>query len=396
MLFSIFPTPDVNAPMFGIRPAKQIKLAIIVAYLSLLALSGCSLIPDVRRKPQFSNPFPQITRVAILPFYNQSEEPTLNGTDVALAYFNEMQSIPGFEVLPVGVIENALVAFGSEPRTASEFQEFARFVGADAVLVGAVTDYDAYYPPRITLRVNWYAANPAFHPIPVGYGLPWGTKKEKDIPNWIKLEAERELAKKQLETQTPYWEDPAVQAQQEQEQAEQEEAEQLAAELALVQAAFQESDPQDQLPNDGSQPPKPPVSQPESSESPRPNTEEGVIQPADEFIAESGLPANWPDPKGFIPDSPRTQPPKAVVQYDPIISYTRAYNGHDEDITRRLEDYYYFRDDARASGWQAYLKRSEDFIRFCCYLHLTETLSSRGGELESRVIFRWPIGRYQR
>lgn len=396
MLFSIFPTPDVNAPMFGIRPAKQLNLAIIVAYLSLLALSGCSLIPDVRRKPQFSNPFPQITRVAILPFYNQSEEPTLNGTDVALAYFNEMQSIPGFEVLPVGVIENALVAFGSEPRTASEFQEFARFVGADAVLVGAVTDYDAYYPPRITLRVNWYAANPAFHPIPVGYGLPWGTKKEKDIPNWIKLESERELAKKQLETQTPYWEDPAVQAQQEQEQAEQEEAEQLAAELALVQAAFQESDPQEQMPNDGSQPPKPPVSQPETTESPRTSTQEGVIQPAEELLAEPGLPANWPDPKGFIPDSPRTQPPKAVVQYEPIISHTRAYNGHDEDITRRLEDYYYFRDDARASGWQAYLKRSEDFIRFCCYLHLTETLSSRGGELESRVIFRWPIGRYQR
>jgi hypothetical protein len=387
--------------MFGIRPAKFSTLAIILAYLSAIALSGCSLIPDVQRKPQYSNPFPQITRVAILPFYNQSDDPTLDGSSVALAYFNEMQTIPGFEVLPIGVIENALVAFGSEPRTAREFQEFARFVGADAVLVGAVTDYNAYYPPRATLRVNWYAANPAFHPIPVGYGLPWGTKKEKKIPSWIKLEAERELAKKQLETQTPYWEDPAIQAQQEQEQAEHEAAEQLAAEFALVQEAFDESSANESrtdgsYPSDGSEPPKPPVTQPEKHTSTPVDAQNGVVQAADEFLAQPGLPSQWPDPKGFIPDAPRTHPPKASVQYEPIISHTRAYNGHDEDITRRLEEYYYFRDDARASGWQAYLKRSEDFMRFCCHMHITETLSSRGGELESRLIFRWPIGRYQR
>lgn len=387
--------------MLGHRPAKISVLAIIVAYLGAIALSGCSLIPDVQRKPQYSNPFPQITRVAILPFYNQSTDPTLDGTSVALAYFNEMQSIPGFEVLPIGVIENALIAFGTEPRSASEFQEFARFVGADAVLVGAVTDYEAYYPPRITLRVNWYAANPAFHPIPVGYGLPWGTKKEKEIPSWIKLEAERELAKKQLETQTPYWQDPTVQAEQEQEIAEREAAEQLAAEFALVQEALDDSSGDRLGPSsDENAPPIPPTAYPEGSDTtpldaPK-TTQEGVIQAADEFPSQPGLPPQWPDPKGFIPDSPRTAPPKGSVQYEPIISHTRAYNGHDEDITRRLQDYYYFRDDARASGWQAYLKRSEDFIRFCCHLHITETLSSRGGELESRLIFRWPVGRYQR
>lgn len=396
LLLSIL-TPYAKRPMFGNRPAKISPLAIIVAYLSVIALSGCSLIPDVRRKPQYSNPFPQITRVAILPFYNQSTDPTLDGTSVALAYFNEVQTIPGFEALPVGVIENALIAFGREPRTASDFQEFARFVGADAVLVGAITDYDAYYPPRLTMRVNWYAANPAFHPIPVGYGLPWGTKKEKKIPNWIKLEAERELAKKQLETQTPYWEDPAMQAKEEEQQAELEAAEQLAAEFALVQEALEDPGDDSKGPADGSEPPKPPVTQPENlTATPNNNNQQGVVQAAAEFPAQEGLPENWPDPKGFVPDPPRTQPPKAMVQYEPIISHTRAYNGNDEDITRRLEDYYYFRDDARATGWQAYLKRSEDFIRFCCHLHLTETLSSRGGELESRLIFRWPIGRYQR
>lgn len=382
--------------MFGNRFAQTPKIAIIVAYLSVIALSGCSLFPDIRRKPQYSNPFPQLTRIAILPFFNQSDEPTLDGRMVATAYFNEIQTVPGFEVLPLGVIENALAAFGSEPRSAGEFQEFARFVGADAVLVGAVTDYDAYYPPRMTLRVNWYAANPGFHPIPVGYGLPWGTKKEKKIPSWIKLEAERELAKKQLETQTPLWQDPAIEAQAEQEQAEAEEAEQLAAEFALVQQALEEPQADAESAIGDSAPPKPLVAQSEQTDISSRDKNQGLVHVAEEFLPAPGLPSKWPDPQGFIPDPPQSQAPRATSQYEPIISHTRAYNGHDEDITRRLQEYYYFRDDARASGWQAYLKRSEDFIRFCCHLHLTETLSSRGGELESRLIFRWPIGRYQR
>ena len=110
----------------------------------------------------------------------------------------------------------------------------------------------------------------------------------------------------------------------------------------------------------------------------------------------SGMPANWPDPQGFIPKQPTPQPPEMKAQYEPIISHMRTYNGNDEDFTHALGEYFYFRDDARFGGWQAYLQRSEDFIRFCCHLHIVETLESRGGSLESRIILRWPVGRYER
>ncbi len=85
-----------------------------------------------------------------------------------------------------------------------------------------------------------------------------------------------------------------------------------------------------------------------------------------------------------------------LPQSAPIITHTRIYNGHDESFTNRLLEYYYFRDDARFGGWQVYLQRSEDFIRFCCLVHLTETLASRGGASESRVVWRWPLSRYER
>ena len=330
----------------------------LLALLVMVCLSGCNFIPDIKHKPQYHNPFPQISKVAILPFRNQSQEATLSGARVSMAYYNELQAIRGFEVIPCGVVENQLAYFETQIlrhaiTTPIDLQQFAKHLGVDAVLQGAITDYDAYYPPRITMKVNWYAANPGFHPIPIGYGLPWGTKKEKKIPEWIRLDAERALAAEQLKTQTP--------------------------------ETLEEDDPTPSIQLEKEEESNvPPLPDPTSK------------NPESAQVENSSLPANWPDPQGFIPRRPTSQPPEMKAQFEPIISHMRTYNGNDEDFTNALEEYYYFRDDARFGGWQAYLQRSEDFIRFCCHQHIVETLESRGGSLESRMILRWPVGRYER
>ena len=74
----------------------------------------------------------------------------------------------------------------------------------------------------------------------------------------------------------------------------------------------------------------------------------------------------------------------------PIMTHTRIYVGNDSEFTEALASYYSFRDDARFGGWQTYLERSNDFIRFCCHMHIDEMLSARGGAGESRVVWRWP------
>ena len=74
-------------------------------WLAALLTSGCAAIPDIAHEPQIHNPFPQLARVAILPFFNQSKDPTLDQDRVALAYYNELQQIPGFEVMPIGVVK---------------------------------------------------------------------------------------------------------------------------------------------------------------------------------------------------------------------------------------------------------------------------------------------------
>ncbi len=355
-----------------IRSARGAAMACML--VAVIIAPGCSLVPDFRHKPQWTNPFPQIRSVAVLPFSNQSEEPTLSGQRVALAYIGELQSIRGFEVLPLGAVEAKLNEFQRPLASGEDFQAFAQFLGVDVVLIGAVTDYDAYYPPRMSIKVNWYAANPGYHPILPGYGLPWGTKAEKDIPSWVNVEAQRALAAEQLKTQTP----------------------QAPPAPALMPEDRRLLDPL-------------PVPAPYSSLGAVNRKSPGAVRHASAVVIEDGsfemlddtdyaapLPKDWPDPRGFIPDPPTPTAPEMLVQHAPIISHMRNFNGHDEEFTEQLEDYFYFRDDARFGGWQAYLQRSEDFIRFCCHLHLTETLALRGGQEKSRLILRWPIDRYTR
>lgn len=341
---------------------------VVCAALLCGLLSGCAAFPDRRVEPQFHNPFPQIHRVAVLPFYNQSAEPTVDGEAMAVAYYNELQSIPGFEVMPVGVAKQMMAASGIEPRTASDFQKLARAMGMDAVLVGSITEFSPYYPPRMGLAVDWYAANPGFHPVPAGYGLPWGRADEEFIPSPLVQAAEFELAREQLKTQTPAVPPQALDpgeltAEEGAQQTSGEAAADAAADKSVADAASAGSASE-------AEPLPPPL------------------------LSHEGLPPQWPDPRGFVPLGPQAERPRFRPQYEPIITHTRIYHGQDAEFTQRLENYFFFRDDARFGGWGGYLERPDDFQRFCCYLHVTETLAARGGAGEGRVVWRWPIGRY--
>lgn len=309
--------------------------------LCLLIHCGCTALPQRWHEPQFHNPFPQLHRVAVLPFFNQSNEPTLDGLAVATAYRNELQKIPGFEVMPVGVVDYVLRANQIQLDGATDFQQLARMLNVDAVVVGAVTDFHEYYPPRMGLAVNWYAADERLHPIPPGYGLPWGTSEEEFIPRELIYEAEFALARRRLQTDTA--------------------------------------------------------------------TEPGEPLPPQAHASGEALLIDWADAAGSADQDGSSEsarqsdvvgePNAASVQSDavrrgPIMSLVRQYHGNDADFTRRLAAYYRSRDDERFGGWQSYLQRKDDFIRFCCYLHITEMLAARGGAGQTRVVWRWPGDRY--
>jgi len=224
------------------------------------------------------------------------------------------------------------------------------------------------------LQIEWYAANPCFHPIPAGYGLPWGTPEEIEIPGPLVFEAEYELAKAQLATQTP-------------------------CPPALPPGGLTE--PPRAVPDDAAgEPGIPDEASAGQGPSPVERTAYEAVPGGDPLAASDtippgvpGFPPDWPDPSGFVPPPPVARPPTCRPSIQPVLKHTQAYNGHDSEFTEALASYYHFQDDARFGGWQSYLDRSEDFVRFCCRMHLWEMLSARGGAGETRVVWRWPMNR---
>ncbi len=389
----------------------RVFLLLALTPLALL-VSGCSLVlPEVSHHPVVHNPFPQLSKVAVVPFFNQSSEATVDGREFALAYYAELQAIPGFEVVPVPAVEAAIrqygITFDPPEQAIDQARWLAKKLGVDAVVIGTVTDFNPYYPPRCGMRVEWYAANEGFHEIPAGYGLPWGTAQEEYIPERVVFEAEMALAREQMKTQSPNVAPkmppgmPAVLA--------------PMREPAPLQATPREA-PQDQPGADPFEEEIPtPTKEPESL--PPPPTDANPLRentlrqatfdaPIDEtapptdpnaaagaFAMNGMLPADWPDARGFSPPGPSCVRPTAEANEGPVMTHTRVFRGDDPEFTAALAGYVEFRDDARFGGWQSYLSRSEDFIRFCCHLHLVEMLSSRGGADETRVVRRWSEGR---
>lgn len=360
-----------------------------VVLIGCLLATGCAALPERVNQPTLHNPFPQISRVGVAPFFNLTTEPTLDGRKAAEAYAAELGEVPGYEVVPVTVIETAARAYHLN-YSESDARRLAQILDIDAVVIGAVTEYSPYYPPRLTLKVAWFTANPNYHPIPAGYGLPWGTVGEKDIPGPLAFQAELALAREQLKTQTPPYQkmptnlptDPAGQ-------------------------------PGPPAPAGGA-PPAGTNASGQSVQTAKTSSKHGVqsasyqeqsaqaanpsVSPAAPAIFASGqaggdLPPAWPDPHGFIPRPPSANPPPGIPCDEPVMQHVKSYRGNDVEFTTALEDYYYSRDDARLGGWQNCLQRSDDFIRFCCRLHIWEMLGARGGAGETRVVWRWSSNR---
>lgn len=339
----------------------------ILLAITLLTLStGCQLIPEIAHQPVVHNPFPQLTKVAIAPFFNLTTEASVDGRQFALAYFNELQLIQGFEVVPVGVVEKTMETYQIELNSPEQSRKLAQILGVDAIVIGAVSDFSPYYPPRCGIQVEWYAANPCFHPIPAGYGLPWGSPQEEFIPAPLVFEAEMALAKAQLRTQTPPYSSPRI-----------------VPPPAPAQAP--EILPQ---PDPNAQPLEAGELMKHNS---KPDEKESVVRTNATMPLDA--PPEWPTAQGFVPAPPCPDPPTCQPTGEPVMKHTRTYNGHDAEFTTALESYTLFRDDARFGGWQGYLQRSDDFIRFCCHLHIYEMLSARGGAGETRVVWRWSANR---
>lgn len=366
-----------------------------------------------------TNPNPKLKTVAIVPFFNLSQEPDVDGRRFALAYFSELQKVPGFQVLPLGVAEVAMVEHQLQMNNPEDVLKLAQVLNVDAVVIGAVTDYSPYYPPRIGMQVSWYSPH-----------------AQEFIPGFPLLVEERHAKKTTLNEL--FYLDRLMAKETKKAEHEMKRAERQASHMerkAIKQDKKIQRKMQGTPCPDGCPPEKnlaPPaletVFRGQSSEYNGPlaynNSNTRVIQAYAQAnqgaqtakkviqVPMSLTPQALPKskqrpviaPKPPIPPSVEmhekdTSDPNQLEEYcppeeagfdprQPFMSYTRLFDGSDAALVAHLRDYLEVSGDRRSGGWEAYLHRSEDFIRFTSHLMILEMLTLHGGQAKHQIIFK--------
>jgi hypothetical protein len=320
-----------------------------------LGLSGCAIV-----EVNVTNPVPGLTTVAVAPFFNVSSEPAVDGRRFALAYFTELQKTPGFQVVPVGIVEQSIFDNDLKMSSPADVLRLADLLGVDAVVVGAITDYSPYYPPRIGLQVSWYSPREwTFFPgIPLDENARhaamsvhnWSNRFRKEHPpeDGISAEQCQPAARYPESVVIPDSSQPS-----------------LGAKRSPAIRGQNESTASTIVATTTSPPLQP--------------------QPVSSFCWYK--PWTWLDGEiePAIPAGP------VLLPYDPLLpfmSYTRMFDGADQKLIARLRDYVELSGDKRSGGWEGHLQRSEDYIRFCSHVMIKEMFQLHGGEAQRRVVYK--------
>lgn len=139
-------------------PAEQRFL--LLALLLIAVSSGCR---SSQRRPavEIEGPWLDRATVAVAPALNQSGSTDFDSDRLADLMASEFAHARGVNVIPVSRVLGVLAAQGAEQvSSAAHAMEVARLVGADALLVFSVTEYDPYDPPRIGIAAQLYGSWP--------------------------------------------------------------------------------------------------------------------------------------------------------------------------------------------------------------------------------------------
>lgn len=397
------------------------RLLMILALLPVL--TGC-LITDTA----VTNPVPEISTIAVAPFINTSMERGVDGRRFANVYFTELQKIPGFEVVPVGVVETAMAEKSIEMRGPADAVRLAEILNVDAVVVGTVTEYDSYAPPRIGLKVSWYSSQQQkFLPgIPID---PLARERQRNEQELREI-ALREANRRPLQTSccdggcgcegecdgscnnclecdhcrqngcnngfcpncdsdSPLWwrrlknelKDPL-----ELHKGPRPYKHRIPVPWPSVRAQSPEEKPVQAVATQAEAIPfghsvqmaaNQPMNLPAENWPPASPMNEYQIQEEKSFHAPEGITGPMMNsPQGFMP-----------LEVRPFMEYARMFDARDPEVAAKFRDYLELSGQVQTGDWESYLHRSDDYIQFVTNVMIEEMLRLHGGESRRRIIF---------
>lgn len=358
--------------------------------IAILLLLGCApgcMIVDVG----VTNPVPDVRTVAVVPFFNQSDERAVDGRNLANLYAVELQKTPGVEVIPVGVVHTAMRQYNMEDLAGPpDAVKLARLLNVDAVVIGSVTEFDSYNPPRIGLSIAWYApGGGTFQPgVPVD---PDGRHRIRKDLHARRKAGFRAQMRRLLRRDSHH------------------DGEEVICEVpAIPQDSAKPADTPPTKPGDREQsvPPKPPAP---GISTRRGHRDSSDWKPPPAPASEDAEPKKGDDrfkmPVIIRGQSPILRAPGRLVSNSggssttvtdgssipirPLMSYTKVFDAGDAGTSAAFRDYLELSGDPREGNWSSRLQWADDFPRFAMHMMIVEMFQLHGGQARRRVVLKW-------
>lgn len=121
----------------------------------VLLLGSCTMPPEQTQAPPAPITPPQLWAVA--PLRNESGSAYADGLMLADYLARQFERTPGVDVLPVNRTLAAMAALKMDaPVSPRDALKLMGTLGADALVVGTITAYDPYDPPKLGLALELY------------------------------------------------------------------------------------------------------------------------------------------------------------------------------------------------------------------------------------------------
>lgn len=139
------------------------RAALLALTLVAFAASGCS---SVFKGPEFTDPnvvvapydAPREVVFAVAPLRNESGAGVVNELTLTDRLVEALTQVQGLTALPTNRAVSAMRSLDMDRvSTPAEARQLAERLGADGIIVGTITSYDPYDPPRIGMNLVLHA-----------------------------------------------------------------------------------------------------------------------------------------------------------------------------------------------------------------------------------------------
>ena len=179
--------------MIGAKTCCQLRLC-VAAGVSIGFLAGCTTSPH---RTRLTSPYDRTVTIAVAPAMNQSGSRDFDPVVAADLFASELGHVDEVMVIPVSRVLAVLAGQGRRQiGSPSHALEVCEALGADAIVVMAVTEYDPYDPPVGGMAAQLYVLpsvpGSGFDPVQASrQASPPGVGDANDSPLRPKAQSQR-------------------------------------------------------------------------------------------------------------------------------------------------------------------------------------------------------------